>query len=95
MIILPLVFRVFCAFSVVLLDYSCYYLPLLPLENKLQASLCGFLSDTVESYNLKKNEWTFVTSMVEPHYGHAGTVHGGLMYISGETTQPEIISCII
>ncbi|XP_015250530.1 PREDICTED: kelch-like protein 13, partial [Cyprinodon variegatus] len=43
--------------------------------------------DTVECYNLKKNEWTFVTNMVEPHYGHAGTVHGGLMYISGEGTS--------
>lgn len=32
---------------------------------------------------MKKNEWTFVSSMAEPHYGHAGTVHGGLMYISG------------
>uniref|UniRef100_A0A8C6WN62 Si:rp71-68n21.9 n=1 Tax=Neogobius melanostomus TaxID=47308 RepID=A0A8C6WN62_9GOBI len=39
--------------------------------------------DTVECYNLKKNEWTFVTNMMEPHYGHAGTVHGDLMYISG------------
>ncbi|KAM9709671.1 kelch-like protein 9 [Menidia menidia] len=43
--------------------------------------------DTVECYNLKKNEWTFVTSMMEPHYGHAGTVHGGLMYISGGITR--------
>lgn len=32
---------------------------------------------------MKKNEWTFVSSMAEPHYGHAGTVHGDLMYISG------------
>ncbi|XP_041858448.1 kelch-like protein 9 isoform X1 [Melanotaenia boesemani] len=43
--------------------------------------------DTVECYNLKKNEWTFVTNMVEPHYGHAGAVHGGLMYISGGITR--------
>nr|XP_019956159.1 PREDICTED: kelch-like protein 9 [Paralichthys olivaceus] len=43
--------------------------------------------DTVECYNLRKNEWTFVTSMVEPHYGHAGTVHGNLMYISGGITR--------
>lgn len=35
---------------------------------------------------MKKNEWTFVTSMVEPHYGHAGTVHADLMYISGMET---------
>uniref|UniRef100_A0A3B4BIB8 BTB domain-containing protein n=1 Tax=Periophthalmus magnuspinnatus TaxID=409849 RepID=A0A3B4BIB8_9GOBI len=43
--------------------------------------------DTVECYNLKKNEWTFVTNMLEPHYGHAGTVHGDLMYISGGITR--------
>lgn len=43
-------------------------------------------SDTVECYNLRKNEWRFVTNMVEPHYGHAGTVHGDLMYISGKAT---------
>ncbi|XP_034549058.1 kelch-like protein 9 [Notolabrus celidotus] len=43
--------------------------------------------DSVECYNLKKNEWAFVNSMVEPHYGHAGTVHGNLMYISGGITR--------
>ncbi|KAF7644623.1 hypothetical protein LDENG_00218930 [Lucifuga dentata] len=43
--------------------------------------------DTVECYNLRKNEWTFVTNMVEPHYGHAGTVHGDLLYISGGITR--------
>ncbi|KAM7406922.1 hypothetical protein PAMA_002899 [Pampus argenteus] len=43
--------------------------------------------DTVECYNLKKNEWTLVANMVEPHYGHAGTVHGDLMYISGGITR--------
>ncbi|XP_029981654.1 kelch-like protein 9 isoform X1 [Sphaeramia orbicularis] len=43
--------------------------------------------DSVECYNLKKNEWTFVSNMAEPHYGHAGTVHGGLMYISGGITR--------
>ncbi|XP_062258877.1 kelch-like protein 9, partial [Platichthys flesus] len=43
--------------------------------------------DTVECYNLKKNEWTFVSNMNEPHYGHAGTVHGNLMYISGGITR--------
>lgn len=40
----------------------------------------------MECYNMKKNEWTFVTSMVEPHYGHAGTVHADFMYISGMET---------
>ncbi|XP_011487510.1 kelch-like protein 9 [Oryzias latipes] len=43
--------------------------------------------DTVECYNLKKNEWSFVSNMAEPHYGHAGTVHGDLMYISGGITR--------
>lgn len=38
---------------------------------------------------MKKNEWTFVSSMTEPHYGHAGTVHGDLMYISGMDQQME------
>jgi len=27
--------------------------------------------------------------MNEPHYGHAGTVYGGYMYISGELTCEE------
>ncbi|XP_041662332.1 kelch-like protein 9 [Cheilinus undulatus] len=43
--------------------------------------------ESVECYNLKKNEWTFVNNMVEPHYGHAGTVHGDFMYISGGITR--------
>lgn len=38
---------------------------------------------------MKKNEWTFVASMVEPHYGHAGTVHADLMYISGMETLTD------
>lgn len=45
----------------------------------------NFPTDTVECYNLSKNEWTFVAPMSEPHYGHAGTVHGGLMYVSGKS----------
>lgn len=43
-----------------------------------------FHTDSVECYNLNKNEWSFVAPMSEPHYGHAGTVHGGLMYVSGK-----------
>nr|XP_057938927.1 kelch-like protein 9 [Doryrhamphus excisus]XP_057938928.1 kelch-like protein 9 [Doryrhamphus excisus] len=42
---------------------------------------------TVECYNVKMNQWTFVRSMTESHYGHAGTVHGDLMYISGGITH--------
>ena len=41
-------------------------------------------SATVECYNPRTNEWTYVAKMNEPHYGHAGTVYGGYMYISGE-----------
>ncbi|KAJ8253430.1 hypothetical protein GJAV_G00212860 [Gymnothorax javanicus] len=43
--------------------------------------------DTVECYNLSKNEWTFMSPMTERHYGHAGTVHGELMYVSGGITR--------
>lgn len=50
----------------------------------LEISTKTFPTDTVECYNLSKNEWTFVAPMSEPHYGHAGTVHGGLMYVSGK-----------
>ncbi|XP_076119520.1 kelch-like protein 9 isoform X1 [Alosa pseudoharengus] len=42
---------------------------------------------SVECYSLNKNEWSFVMPMVEPHYGHAGAVHGGLMYVSGGITK--------
>ncbi|TNN27736.1 Kelch-like protein 13 [Liparis tanakae] len=44
---------------------------------------------TVECYNPRTNEWTYVAKMNEPHYGHAGTVYGGYMYISGELTCGE------
>lgn len=37
----------------------------------------------MECYNPRMNEWSYVAKMNEPHYGHAGTVYGGLMYISG------------
>ncbi|KAJ8339894.1 hypothetical protein SKAU_G00345270 [Synaphobranchus kaupii] len=42
---------------------------------------------TVEVYDFSKNEWTFVSPMAEPLYGHAGSVQGGLMYISGGITR--------
>ncbi|MBN3308221.1 KLH13 protein, partial [Amia calva] len=42
---------------------------------------------SVECYDLCKNEWTFVSPMGEPHYGHAGTVYGDLMYVSGGITR--------
>nr|XP_020441935.1 kelch-like protein 9 isoform X1 [Monopterus albus] len=60
------------------------------LKGKLFAvggrNACGEI-DTVECYNLKTNEWTFVSHMPEPHYGHAGAVHRDLMYISGGITR--------
>lgn len=46
-----------------------------------------FLQATVECYNPRTNEWTYVAKMNEPHYGHAGTVYGGYMYISGKWLQ--------
>ncbi|RMC08138.1 hypothetical protein DUI87_15172 [Hirundo rustica rustica] len=50
---------------------------------------------TVECYNPRMNEWSYVAKMNEPHYGHAGTVYGGLMYISGgithDTFQKELM----
>lgn len=42
----------------------------------------------MECYNLRKNEWMFVSPMIDPHYGHAGTVHGDLMYVSGKFLRP-------
>lgn len=53
-----------------------------PLKMLKTSTLCSL--DSVECYNLNKNEWSFVSPMSEPHYGHAGTVHGGLMYVSGK-----------
>ncbi|XP_069744508.1 kelch-like protein 13 isoform X2 [Narcine bancroftii] len=51
---------------------------------------------TVERYSTEENEWTYVTKLKDPHYGHAGTVHGGYMYISGgithDTFQKELLS---
>ena len=32
-------------------------------------------------------QWQFVCKMREPHYGHAGTVYDGKMYISGGITH--------
>lgn len=58
---------------------------------------CGVLYSlsTVECYNPRMNEWSYVAKMNEPHYGHAGTVYGGLMYISGgithDTFQKELM----
>ncbi|KAJ8405937.1 hypothetical protein AAFF_G00308250 [Aldrovandia affinis] len=42
---------------------------------------------TVECYDLSKNEWKFVCPMAESLYGHAGTTHEELMYISGGITR--------
>lgn len=47
---------------------------------------------------MKKNEWSLVKNMYEPHYGHAGTVHGDLMYISGDLTTLSLnasYSCVM
>lgn len=47
---------------------------------------------TVECYNPRTNEWTYVAKMNEPHYGHAGTVYGGYMYISGTYMAPNQVT---
>ena len=46
----------------------------------------------MECYNPRTNEWTYVAKMNEPHYGHAGTVYGGYMYISGKWLQGGYLS---
>lgn len=55
----------------------------------LFSSFFFFLKATVECYNPRTNEWTYVAKMNEPHYGHAGTVYGGYMYISGKTAPRD------
>ena len=47
--------------------------------------------DSVECYNLKRNDWTLVSHMSEPHYGHAGSVHGDLMYVSGNEGKVHLL----
>lgn len=43
----------------------------------------GYLS-SVESYNLETNEWNYVSSLPQPLAAHAGAVHNGKIYISGQ-----------
>ena len=43
----------------------------------------GYLS-SVESYNLETNEWVYVSSLPQPLAAHAGAVHNGKIYISGQ-----------
>ncbi|ROL40667.1 Kelch-like protein 13 [Anabarilius grahami] len=58
-----------------------------PVHRAMMASSSDYFkamfTATVECYNPRTNEWTYVAKMNEPHYGHAGTVYGGYMYISG------------
>lgn len=44
----------------------------------------GYLS-SVEAYNLETNEWNYVSSLPQPLAAHAGAVHNGKIYISGES----------
>ncbi|KAK1882940.1 Kelch-like protein 13 [Dissostichus eleginoides] len=68
---------------------------ILSLFMYLKTSIKVKLTATVECYNPRTNEWTYVAKMNEPHYGHAGTVYGGYMYISGgithDTFQKELM----
>uniref|UniRef100_A0A8C9F7B3 Kelch like family member 14 n=1 Tax=Pavo cristatus TaxID=9049 RepID=A0A8C9F7B3_PAVCR len=43
----------------------------------------GYLS-SVECYNLETNEWRYVSSLPQPLAAHAGAVHNGKIYISGQ-----------
>lgn len=46
----------------------------------------GYLS-SVEAYNLETNEWSYVSSLPQPLAAHAGAVHNGKIYISGQLTE--------
>lgn len=46
----------------------------------------GYLS-SVESYNLETNEWNYVSSLPQPLAAHAGAVHNGKIYISGQASS--------
>lgn len=46
----------------------------------------GYLS-SVEAYNLETNEWNYVSSLPQPLAAHAGAVHNGKIYISGESVE--------
>lgn len=61
------------------------YTDTFPFSPFFSIFLSFFMKATVECYNPRTNEWTYVAKMNEPHYGHAGTVYGGYMYISGKT----------
>ena len=45
----------------------------------------GYLS-SVESYNMETNEWNYVSSLPQPLAAHAGAVHNGKIYISGQSS---------
>lgn len=62
-----------------------YFILIRSLFSPFFIFLSIFIKATVECYNPRTNEWTYVAKMNEPHYGHAGTVYGGYMYISGKT----------
>jgi len=47
----------------------------------------GYLS-SVESYNLETNEWVYLSSLPQPLAAHAGAVHNGKIYISGQHRGP-------
>lgn len=49
----------------------------------------GYLS-SVEAYNLETNEWNYVSSLPQPLAAHAGAVHNGKIYISGESVFSRV-----
>lgn len=53
----------------------------------------GYLS-SVESYNLETNEWNYVSSLPQPLAAHAGAVHNGKIYISGENLPLQLFTIL-
>lgn len=54
----------------------------------------GYLS-SVESYNLETNEWNYMSSLPQPLAAHAGAVHNGKIYISGQERSCHSVTVTI
>lgn len=47
-------------------------------------TLLGTLTRTVEVYQPADNKWEFTAPLPVPLADHAGTAHGGVLYIAGD-----------
>lgn len=50
--------------------------------------LLGALTTTAEEYRLTENEWRPITPFPTPVADHAGAIHKGIFYVSGERHHP-------